>query len=136
MFLDLQRCHHKPGVGSLLQMLGLGHDPPLTAPGVQGLILQLREDAGRLLGCFVLLPSLLQLLGDQLEQPWILGQPEEVIHAVGLTPCHDRIATESAVATDDDLHLGPSLADLRDNPLNLLQGSGTGIDVGWPEPGT
>src|SRR5262249_45516124 len=95
-----------------------------------------REDPRRSLGGLVLLPSPLRLVADQLEQPWVLGQPQEVIDAVGFTPGHDRIAAESAVAAEDDRDLGPGSADPRTEPLNLLQGSGAGIDVRGAEPGT
>ena len=77
MVLNVQRCHHEAGVGSLVQVFGLGHDPPLAAPSVHGLIPQVGEDAGRLLGRLVLLPSLFRLRCDHPEQPRVLGQTEE-----------------------------------------------------------
>ena len=51
-----------------------------------GLIPQVGEDAGRLLGRLVLLPSLFRLRCDHPEQPRVLGQTEEVVRVVGLAP--------------------------------------------------
>ena len=81
---DRQRRDHEPRVGPLGQVLGLGHHPPLAAPTVQRLIPELGEDPGRLLGRLELLPGLLQLGRDRPDQPRVLGQPEDVVHAVVL----------------------------------------------------
>ena len=70
-----QRRHHEPRVGSLGQVLGLGHHPPLPAPTVQRPIPNVREDARRLPGCLELPPGLLQRLGDQLSSRLFWASP-------------------------------------------------------------
>src|SRR5262245_61512956 len=72
---------------------------------------------------------------DDLTPTFSPRQPEEVVHAVGLAPGHDRLAAEPAVAADQDLDLGPIPADPPDDPLQLLQGPGRGVDVGGPQLG-
>jgi hypothetical protein len=78
---------------------------------------------------------LIQLRRDRGGQPRVLGQPDQVIHAVALAPAEDLLAAEAAVGADDDLDLGPGLPDLRHDPLQVLHRPGAGVDVGGPQPG-
>ncbi|AGA25936.1 hypothetical protein Sinac_1557 [Singulisphaera acidiphila DSM 18658] len=135
-FLDRERRDHEPRVGPLAQMLGLGHHPTFSAPGLLRLITQLGEDPGRLFRRLELLACLGQFRRDRRRQPGVLGQADQVIHAVVLTPAKDLLAAEPAVGADQDLHLRPRLADLRDDPLEGLHRAGAGINVGGTQPGT
>ena len=47
----------------------------------------------------------MQFLADDPLQTLVFRQSQEVIDAVGLAPCHDRLAAEPAVAANHDLHL-------------------------------
>ena len=65
----------------------------------------------------------------------VAGKPEHVVDAVLLAPRHQLLAGKAAVGPQDDPHLGPALADLRDDALDLLDGPGRGVDVGAPQLG-
>src|SRR3982751_1743578 len=102
-FLDKKRRDHEPRIGALLQVLGLGHHPAFPAPGLERLIAQLGEDTGRLLRLLVPLSGLLLWGGDGRDQPRVLRQADDVIHAVVLAPTQDLLAAEPTIAADDDL---------------------------------
>jgi hypothetical protein len=72
-------------VGPLGEVLGLDHHPARTAPALTRAVVELPEDPGRL-PAPKKLPLGAQVLAQaQTPEALILGQPEQVVDAVGLT---------------------------------------------------
>ena len=68
-------------------------------------------------------------------QPGVAGETEDVVDPVRLAPAHQGLAGEAAVGAQEDPHPRPMLADLADDPPDLLDRTGTGVDVRPPELG-
>jgi hypothetical protein len=64
----------------------------------------------------------------------VLGQTKDEIDALGLAPGHDVLATEAAVATDDDAHLRPGRAQQGEEAREFFHTACRGVDVGFAQP--
>ena len=76
----------------------------------------------------------LQHLDRHLQQ-CVACQAEQEVDAIGLKPCHQRLAGEAGIAAQQDPRPRPVAADLGHDPRHLLDGPSRGIDVGPPQPG-
>src|SRR3954469_10283884 len=63
------------------------------------------------------------------------GQAEDVVHAVGFAPRHQRLAAEAAVGAQQNAHPRPAGADLADDARHFLHRSGRAVDVGAAQLG-
>jgi len=90
-----KRGDDETGIGALGQMLGLGHDAALPAPGSAGLILKFLENP-RWLAAFLRLPlSFGQFRRDLRLEPGVARQAEDVANAIGFAPCHQFLAAQA-----------------------------------------
>jgi len=106
--LAAQRRHHKPRIGALGQVLGLGHHPPRPRPTLARLIGKLFAHPRGFARLFVPLPRLLHLRLDLLDQPAVLGHCENVVNVrLPFAPRHQLFAAKSAVAPNPNLYLRP-----------------------------
>jgi hypothetical protein len=78
---------------------------------------------------------LFDLLVDAGKKPRILCKPEQIIHFVGFTPTHYLVSAKPAVTANDYLDIRPGLANMGDDPLDLLPGSLSLILVSFAEAG-
>jgi len=88
----------------------------------------------RLAGALLQPVRLLHRSADDLAQPLVAGQTEEVIHAVLLAPGHQFFAAEAGVGPQHDLHFRPTLSQLRHDTADLCHRTCRCILVGCPEP--
>ena len=65
--------------------------------------------------------GLRQFVCDLGDQTRILLQAEQEVHAVRLAPSHQFLPRKPAVSTDENAHLRPAAANLRDDPCHLLR---------------
>ena len=65
----------------------------------------------------------------------ILGQPEQIVDVVQFAPGHQLVAREPRIRPQQNAHLGPTFADLRDDPRHLFNRASAGIDVGAAQLG-
>jgi hypothetical protein len=70
-----------------------------------------------------------QFARDLADQPVVLGQPKDKIDTVVLAPRHQHLAGKARIGTQQDAHLGPAGADAGDDPRDLFDAAGTGVDV-------
>jgi len=133
--LARQRGHHEARVGFVAGLLGLGDDPARLRPALEGGIAERGKTPGGLAGLGALGGGFGQFGRDVPDQPGVAGQTEKVIDAVLLTPGHDRIAGEPAIAAQDDAHKGPAGADLQDDPCQFIHRAGSAVDVGRAQLG-
>ena len=68
-------------------------------------------------------------------QAGIAGQAEQIVHLILLTPCHQLLSGKAGVGPQQDLDIRPLAAQVGDDALDLLEGSGGGIDVGGSQQG-
>ena len=115
-------------------MLSLSNHTPLARPAFLGAIAKLGEHARGLLGLLELLLGLVQLASNDLHQPGVARQPEDVIHGVLFAPSHQFLAAETRVGAQNNLHLRPHSPQRRDDPLHFLQRARRGVDVRGPQP--
>ena len=90
---------------------------------------------GGLAGLAVLLGGLGKFGRDLGDQPVILGQAEQIIDVVLLAPCHQIVACEPRIRPQQNAHLGPTPADLCDDPRNFVNRARAGIDAGAAQLG-
>src|SRR5690554_6075115 len=122
--------HHVAGVEAT--PTGLGFDDHLSSallPALGG-VLDEAEDT-------FLLPALLEADGrfvvdvqSQLGQALVAGEADDVIDAMAVTPVEDQRTAEAAVASEDDLHLRPRLAQPPDQQGEDGAGVVSGIQRG------
>src|ERR1700741_5489501 len=110
-------------------MLGLADDAPLAAPAFPGTVSELLERAGRLAGCLESLLHVVEVPSQNLGGPLVLRQPEHIIHAVFLTPGHQGLAAEAAVAAQNDPHARPRRTKTLADPGDLLDASRCSVGV-------
>src|SRR5439155_18550845 len=60
---------------------------------------------------------------------------KQKVHAVRLAPCHQRLASEAGITTEQNARLRPAASDPGHDPGDLLDRTGRGIDVGPPQLG-
>ena len=77
---------------------------------------------------------LLHLGADDLLQPLIARQAEDVIDMVCFAPAHQFFAAEAGVGAQHDLHFGPALAQLRHDAAHFFDRARSRILVGRPQP--
>jgi hypothetical protein len=116
-------------------VLGLGDDASFAAPAVQRAPREVdeaprRATLGQALGC-----GGGELFGDDADQAVIAGEAEDVVDAVGFAPRHQLVPGEAGVCPQHDLNPRPAGADLADDPFDLGQGPGRGVDVRAPQLG-
>ena len=70
---------------------------------------------------------------DALDETGRPREAEQVVDAVLLAPGHQRLPREAAVGPQHDPHPWPARADLADDPGDLLDGPGRGVDVRAPQ---
>ena len=56
-----------------------------------------------------------------------------MVDAVGFAPAHQRVAAEAGIGTQQDPHPRPAPAELANDPRNLLDRTGSGIEVRPPQ---
>ena len=115
-------------------MLGLADNAARAAPAVVRPIAEVAEHPCRLAGGHVPLPGLGALFGQRRFQAGIARQPEHVIDAVRLTPPHQRVRGEAAVAAQHDPHPRPLPANLRNDARHLRDSTLAAGDIGAPLP--
>src|SRR5439155_4938195 len=121
--------------GLALRPLRLGDDAALLAPAIERTPLEILEAARRTAGLLGRGFRRGKLLLDHGDQAGIAGEPEQVIHAVLLTPRHQRLARKTTVGSQQDARKRPAGADLPDDPRNLLDATRTGVNVGGTQLG-
>ena len=132
----VERGDEEARIGLALRPLGFGDHPARKRPAIPRFpALQDLEAARRVLGAIALAAGLSQLAADRLHQALVPGQTEDVVDAVVLAPRHQIVAGKARIGPQDDLHVWPAGADLRDDARNLLLGAIGGILVGSPELG-
>ncbi len=72
---------------------------------------------------------------DLVDEPGVAGEAEQVVDLVHLAPGHQRFAGKPAVAAQQDLDLGPALANAPDYPVDFLHRARAGVDVRATELG-
>ena len=115
--------------------LGLGDHPTPACPVAPGGPHEVAEHAGRRLGLVGEAGGLGQGAGDPGLQAGVARKAKDVIDLVRLAPAHQRVTGEAAVGAQDDLHLGPALADQAGDARHLFNRAGGGVDVGLPQLG-
>jgi hypothetical protein len=95
-------------------------------------VAEVLEAPGWLAALAVLLGKLGRDLGDQ---PVVLGQAEQIFDVVMFAPRHQFVACEPRIRPQQNLHLGPALADLRNDPRHLFNRARAGVDVGSAQLG-
>src|SRR3984893_727794 len=91
--------------------------------------------AGDLAGALAFRFRPLELARDLSIKPRILLQSEQEMHAVRFAPGHHLLPRKAAVATQQDAHLRPAAADLRNYACNLLYRAGGCIRAPGPQLG-
>ena len=115
-------------IATLGQLLGLADDPARAAPAVEGLVAEVLEPAHRLAGPFRLDLGQGEFARDLVDQARVAGR--RTVDPMSLAPGHQRLAAR--VGAQDDLHFRPAGAGLRNDPFDLLDGAGAGVDVRPP----
>src|SRR5206468_6894118 len=131
----LERGDDEARIGLALRPLRLGDDAALSAPAIERAPLEVLEAARRAAGLLGRSSRRGKLLLDHGDEAGVAGEPEQVIHAVLLTPRHQRLARKATVGSQQDARKRPAGADLPDDPRNLLDAARTGVDVGGAQPG-
>ena len=72
-------------------------------------------------------------LADRALESPILRETKDKIDIVLCAPTHDVVPADAAVASDNDSHIGPHTANLRDDAVQLSCGSRSRIDVRWTQ---
>ncbi len=121
---------HIAGVEATPAGLGLDDHPSSTLLPALGSVLDEAEDT-------LLLPTLLEAdsrrvvdVQSQLGQALVAGEADDVIDAVAVAPVENQRTAESAVASEDDLHLRPRLAQPPDQQGEDGAGVVSGIQRG------
>src|SRR5207253_10690100 len=108
--------HDKARVLLALQVLVLGHDPPLPLPPtilrLLGPIAKLAKYPRRLAGGFPLLGRFPHLTPDNPSQPLVTRQSQHILHSVTFAPAHQLVPAETAIPAQDDFHFRPRRPDL------------------------
>ena len=79
--------------------------------------------------------SLIKLGLDFGDEPIVLRQPEEKVHAVCLAPSHQFLAREAAVGAHQNAHKRPTTANVGNDARHLLHRTGRGVDIRAPQFG-
>ncbi len=87
------------------------------------------EVALLIFGLFKALGGVLPGLLSECEQARVLGQPNDVIDLVPITPTQHLPAAEARVASKDDLHIGPALSQPGDQQLEDCPSVAGRIDI-------
>jgi len=95
--------------------------------------LELRELARRLAGGFAVLLGRGELGGNLGDETLVLGQAEQKIDPVGLTPAHQGLTSKPRSGAQLDAHLRAMRADLGNDARRFLHCPGGRIDVGAPQ---
>ncbi len=88
----------------------------------------------RLFGLLVLHPGFVHRLAEDLLQPLVARQAEEVIDLVLFAPGHQFLAAEAGVGAQHDLHFRPPGAQLPGDAPDLVQSPFGRVLVGRPQP--
>jgi hypothetical protein len=97
-------------------------------------VAEVLEAPHRLTRDFVLVSHDIHFGLQDLLQPLVAGQAEDVVDACGLAPRHQRVPREAGVGTQDDPHRRPAPTDLGRDTLHLLQRSRRPVDVRGAQP--
>ena len=124
-----QRRHHEARVRSFRQVFGFTNNAAFARPRLPSFVVEVFEDARCVAGFSELQLSLVQLAADDLRQPFVLGQSDDVVDVVVFTPRKNRVATEPAVGPDNDFHVRPCGPQLRDDPREFLHRAGVAVNV-------
>src|SRR3954453_16774454 len=107
-----QRGDDEARISLALSPFSLADDAANAAPTVQGGPSEVPEAASRFAGSLRHGPRGAHLSLDLCSQARIARQAENVIHAVGFAPPHQRLATEAAVGAQQNAHPRPTRTDL------------------------
>jgi hypothetical protein len=135
LFVQLLR---RPGVGPkgshpvariflAFDLLGLGHHPAPPAPGLSCALEELGERPRRFPRPPMFLFGLLHGPPDDPPQSRVAREAQHVVHAVLFTPGQQLLTAEARVPAQNDSHLGPAPANLRDDPRDFLAGSAAAV---------
>jgi hypothetical protein len=100
-------------------MLGLGDDSSRAGPTVARLVVELAEDPAGLAAVKVRKLRLDPGIEAQRQETIIFRHTKDEVDVIALAPGHDGLAAETRVATDDDLALRPTGANLSDDPIQI-----------------
>lgn len=112
-----------------MRPFGLTDHAALLRPTLVRAIREVRELACRLsgpLGTPLGLPHLRRELGDE---TLVAGEPEHVLHVVGLAPRHQLVATEAGVGANDNRRRWPAFADVGHDAVYFVCRAIGGIDT-------
>ena len=129
----LQRGDDESRIGLALGPLGLGDDA--TPATVDRAALEVLEAVRRLAARLGRCPSSDELLLNHGSQALVARQPEHIIHAVLFAPRHQGLARKAAIAPQQDPYMGPAIADLPHDPLDLLDVARVAVDIGAAQLG-
>ena len=115
------------------QHLRLAHHASAPAPARQRPVPEVPEPARRPARRHAAAPRTPHLARDLPDKPRVAGNAEHVVHRVRLAPGHDRLAAEAGIPPHQDPHLRPRLADLRDDPDQLVKRALRRVDVRRPQ---
>jgi hypothetical protein len=91
-----QRRDDESRVLTFRQVFGFADDATFARPRLPRFVREVFEDARGLAGLFELLLRLLQFAADDLRQPCVLLQTNDVVDVILLAPRQNRVATEPA----------------------------------------
>src|SRR6185437_8212537 len=95
---------------------------------------ELSKQARRLACALVFLFGRLQLSRNGALQSRVARQTKDIIDSVLLAPRHQLFPTEARIGTQNNAYLGPALANLFDDALDLFPATRAGILVGGSLP--
>ena len=128
-----ERSYHEARVLALVEILCFGHHAAGARPALASLIRKFSEHTRRLASGLMKDARLLHLGADDLAEPLVARQPEQVINGVGLAPGHQFFAAEAAVGAQHDAYLGPSLTHLSYDATYFLLRTRSRVLVGRPQ---
>ena len=116
-------------------MLGLADNPTMPTPGLLGFIAEILENTRCLVAALVQCLGQSQFFYQFLLQSVVSGKPKKEINIVVFTPDHQCFPTKSTVSANYYPGIRPGGTDTSDDTFDLFNRAGSGIVVGWPQPG-
>ena len=115
-----QRSDDEARVGLRARPLRLTDNAASARPGVERRVAEILEAASRLARALRLLLGMAEFDVDFLFEPLVARQAEHEVIAVLLAPRHQAFTGETGIGAQQDAGSRPALADLRDDPRDLL----------------
>ncbi len=130
-----ERGDDEARIGLALGPFGFADDAATSAPARARRVPEVLEAPRRLAGPPALRLGLSHVPLDLLGQPFVAGQTEHEVHAIGLAPRHQALACEARIGAHQDAHPRPACPDPADDARQLGLGAGRPVDVGAPQLG-